>query len=238
MQVLPRVNGSHDVGGAAELGPVPVHEDGAVFPEEWEGLVMAMSLGGVVAGVFQRDQHRAAVGNIHPALYMATTYYEQWLYALETCLVQVGLVTRDEIEERVTAVAENPDLPLPENDKPELAEVMKMAIAHGIPECEIEEEPVFSPGDRVRAKIERVEPLGHTRMPAYAQGQVGVIEAVFPPQPGANPVDAGGEVPIEHVYRVCFRAGDIWPDADPSDSVRVELWEGHLEPADGEGEAR
>jgi nitrile hydratase beta subunit len=231
--VPPRVNGSHDIGGAAELGPVPVHEDGLVFPEPWEGVVMGMSLGGAVSGVYAIDQHRAAVGRIHPALYMATTYYEQWLYALETCLVGAGVVTREEIENRVTSVAENPDLPLPENDNPELTERMKMVIAHGIPEWDLDTEPVFSPGDRVRAKVVRVDSAGHTRMPGYAQGRTGVVEEVFPPEPRSNPVDAGGERPIEHVYRVCFKASDIWPDADPEDSVRVELWESYLETAGG-----
>jgi len=227
--LLPRVNGSHDVGGAAELGPVPVHEDGPVFPEEWEGLVMAMSLGGAISGVYRIDQHRAAVGGIHPALYMATTYYEQWLYALETCLLRAGVVTRDEIESRVTEVAEDPEMELPAGENPELVERLKMVIAHGIPVWELEQEPIYSAGDRVRSQVVKVEPLGHTRMPGYAHGRVGVIEEVFPPQPKGNPVDAGAETPIEHVYRVCFRATDLWSGANPNDSVRVELWEGDLE---------
>lgn len=229
--VVPRINGPYDVGGAAELGPVPIHEDGAVFHEPWEGHVMAMSLGGVVSGVYRVDQHRAALNTVHPTLYMQTTYYEQWIHALETCLIRAGVVTRDEIESRVVAVAETPDFPMPDNDNPELTERMKMVIAHGIPEWELDEQPAFSPGDRVRSKIVRVGQLGHTRMPAYAQGRIGVVEEVFPPQPSSNPVDAGGEVPIEHVYRVGFRAQDLWPEADPNDSVKVELWEGHLEPA-------
>lgn len=232
--VLPRVNGSYDVGGAAELGPVPVHGDRPVFPEAWEGLVMAMSLGGAVSGVYAIDQHRAAAGAIHPALYLATTYYEQWMYALETCLIGAGVVSYDEIERRVTEVAEDPDLPLPDNDDPELSERMKWVIAHGIPVWDLDTEPIFAVGDAVRAKAVRIEQWsGHTRMPAYVMGHVGVIEEVLWPEPLSNPVDAGGERPIEHVYAVCFKASDIWPEANPNDTVRIQLWESHLERADG-----
>ncbi len=231
--VLPRVNGCYDVGGAAELGPVPVHEDGGpVFREPWEGLVMGMSLGGAISRVYAIDQHRAACGALHPAIYLATSYYEQWLYAVETCLVQAGVVTQDELERRFTEVAENPDLPLPENDNPELTEAMKMVIAHGIPGWELDTEPAFAVGDAVRAKVVRVEQwTGHTRMPAYVQGRVGVIEEVLWPEPLSNPVDAGGEHPIEQVYAVSFRASEIWPDANPNDTVRIQLWESHLEAA-------
>jgi nitrile hydratase beta subunit len=232
--MLPLVNGCYDIGGAAELGPVPVDDDGAVFREPWEGLVMGMSLGGVASGAFTRDQHRAAGGAIHPALYLAASHYEWWMYSLETILVRAGLVSRNEIESRVAEVTENPDLPLPDNDNAELTERIKMVIAHGIPGWELDTEPIFAAGDTVRAKVVRVEHwTGTTRMPAFVQGREGVIEAVLWPEPLSNPVDAGGDQPVEHLYAVRFQASDLWPDANPNDTIRIQLWESHLEPAGG-----
>lgn len=228
----PFVNGAYDIGGAAGLGPVLVDEDDAAFPEPWEGLVMAMSLGGAASGIFNRDQHRAASGAIHPALYLMSSHYEWWMHSLETCLVRAGFLSRDEIEKRVTEVAENPDLPLPDHDNPELAERIKMLIAHGFPGWELDAEPKFAAGDAVRAKVVRIEQwTGHTRMPGFVQGHEGLIEAVLWPEPHSNPVDAGTEEPVEHVYAVCFKASDVWPDANPNDTVRLQLWESHLEPA-------
>lgn len=233
----PRANGSHDIGGAAELGPVPVDRDGPAFEEPWEGVVMALSLGAVVGGVFAVDQHRAAVGGIHPALYMSTEYFEQWLYALERCLVAAGKLEADEIEARVTAVAEDPDLDLPSGENEELETRMRMLLAHGIPEAQLDREPAFAPGDEVTTRVIRTDPgRGHTRMPAYAQAKRGVVGAVYPPQPLADAIVAGEGMRLEYVYSVRFSARDLWPDAEPGNTVGVDLWETYMEPA-GEGSA-
>ena len=90
--------------------------------------------------------------------------------------------------------------------------------------------PFFKVGQRVRAR--NINPVGHTRLPRYARGKMGTIERdhgvfVFP---NTN-ADFQGEKP-QHVYSVRFAARELWGEqAAPKDSVYVNLWDDHLEPA-------
>jgi len=77
------MNGVHDLGGAHGFGPVPVEKDEPVFHRPWEGKVYAMM--GLVrrGGLFNLDEMRFAIERIPPAEYLASSYYERWLSALE-----------------------------------------------------------------------------------------------------------------------------------------------------------
>jgi nitrile hydratase len=88
----------------------------------------------------------------------------------------------------------------------------------------------FKPGDRVRAK--NIHPATHTRLPRYARGHEGLIEAVrgchvFPD----SVVTGRGEDP-QWLYTVVFNARQLWGDsADPTLTVSIEAFEPYLEPA-------
>ena len=88
----------------------------------------------------------------------------------------------------------------------------------------------FEPGDRVRAKT--INPPSHTRLPRYARGHVGVVEAVrgchvFPDSAAAG----RGENP-QWLYTVVFDGRELWGEsADPTLRVSVEAFEPYLEPA-------
>ena len=88
----------------------------------------------------------------------------------------------------------------------------------------------FKVGQRVRAR--NLNPTGHTRLPRYARGKLGVIERchgahVFPD----SNAHFRGENP-QHLYSVRFSAADLWgADAKARDSVALDLWDDHLEPA-------
>ena len=90
--------------------------------------------------------------------------------------------------------------------------------------------PRFEPGDRVRAR--NIHPLGHTRLPRYARGRAGVVDRdhgvfVFADASG----NGLGKVP-QHVYAVRFTARELWgPDASARDTVMIDLWDNHLDPA-------
>ena len=90
--------------------------------------------------------------------------------------------------------------------------------------------PRFRPGDRVRART--IHPLGHTRLPRYARGRAGVVERdhgvfVFADASG----NGLGKIP-QHVYAVRFTARELWgPEASPRDTVMIDLWDAHLDPA-------
>ena len=71
-----------------------------------------------------------------------------------------------------------------------------------------------------------------TRLPRYARGRHGVVEAVHAgfvfPDTNAHGL---GEHP-QRVYTVVFDGREIWgDDADPTLSVSIDAWESYLEPA-------
>lgn len=86
----------------------------------------------------------------------------------------------------------------------------------------------FQVGDRVRARV--IHPSGHTRLPRYVRGHLGWIVRDHGVYPLPDTAVAGDERP-QHVYVVEFRARDLWgPEADERDTLRVDLWDDHLEP--------
>lgn len=93
----------------------------------------------------------------------------------------------------------------------------------------------FAPGTRVRARV--VHPRGHTRLPAYVRGRVGVVEAVRGDFPLPDAIVAGEKDPVpQPVYAVRFAVSELWgPDAEPGSEVAMDLWDDYLEPVDGDG---
>jgi nitrile hydratase len=88
----------------------------------------------------------------------------------------------------------------------------------------------FKAGQHVRAR--NINPVGHTRLPRYARGKLGTVERdygvfVFPD----SNAHFLGEKP-QHLYSVRFAARELWgEEAGPRDSIYVNLWDDHLEPA-------
>ena len=90
--------------------------------------------------------------------------------------------------------------------------------------------PRFKVGDSVIAR--NLNPPGHTRLPRYARGKVGIIDRVHGTfvYPDTN-AHGGGEQP-QPLYCVRFDAKELWgPTAQARDSLCVDLWEDYLEPA-------
>ena len=81
----------HDVGGQSGFGPVPLDEDGQPFHADWEARVYALS--GVLRarGVFTTDEFRDAIESLPPDDYLALSYYERWLAAIESLLARRGV---------------------------------------------------------------------------------------------------------------------------------------------------
>jgi nitrile hydratase len=98
------MNGAHDLGGMHGMGPIVREENEPVFHHEWERRAFAITLAAGFLGEWNLDMTRYARENMPPAEYLASTYYEHWLYGLEWLLAQRGLVTAEEIEARVAAL--------------------------------------------------------------------------------------------------------------------------------------
>jgi nitrile hydratase len=88
----------------------------------------------------------------------------------------------------------------------------------------------FKSGQRVRTR--NFNPSGHTRLPRYALGKVGRIDAVrggfVLPDTNAH---GRGKNP-EWLYTVVSDAAEIWGEsADPTLTVSIDAWESYLMPA-------
>jgi len=89
--------------------------------------------------------------------------------------------------------------------------------------------PTFNIGDTVRAK--KMHTKGHSRLPAYAQGSIGIIEEnygchVYPDK------NSLGEHVGEYLYRVRFSSSSLWGSSGENayeNEVLIDLWQPYLE---------
>jgi len=217
------MNGVHDMGGMHGMGPVVIEPNEPVFHEAWEARVFALRRAMGAWGKWNIDATRHSVELVPPAEYLELSYYARQFVAFLELMVQVGLVTRAEIERG-----------LPASDAAKATPALTPAkaaslIAKGAPTSrDVIVSPRFHVGQRVRAR--NINPAGHTRLPRYVRSKVGVIDRdhgvfVFP-DTNAHFL---GEKP-QHVYSVRFAARDVWGDqASPNDSLYIDLWDDYLE---------
>lgn len=216
------MNGVHDMGGTAGLGPVAPETDEPVFHHDWEARTHALNLASPTRGNIDAGRHRLEL--IPGPEYLRMSYYEKWLTRLETLLVEGGFVTAAEL------ASGRADPTAPKATPVRAAADVPAALTGPYSYVRDAGAPRFAPGDRVRAR--NLHPSGHTRLPRYARGRWGVVEAhhgahVFPD----TNAHGKGENP-HHLYTVRFTAQELWgPDASPRDSVSLDLWEPYLERA-------
>lgn len=217
--------GAHDMGGMHGFGPVVAEEDEAPFHHEWEGRVLALALAAGSLGKWNLDQSRFSRENTPPADYLSRSYYEMWLYGLETLLVEKGVVTPDEIDAAMTGAAFDRTA-----EPPLTVDRVEAAMRRGgSTRVDVDVAPKFSPGDRVRAIT--AAPRGHTRSPRYVSGRTGVVDRdhgvfIFPDS-NAHPTDPDPDP--QHVYAVRFEATELWGADSQGGAVYVDLWDNHLE---------
>jgi nitrile hydratase subunit beta len=218
------MNGIHDMGGMQGLGSMKVEKNEPVFHARWESRVIAMRRAVAASGKITLGL-REAIESIPAADYLRMSYYERWFTALIEQLVASDLVTRAEIERGKRAkgsVKATPAL------KPAEAATLSLRVSGAMLKMEVA--PRFKAGQRVRAR--NINPIGHTRLPRYARGRVGVIEQdrgvqAFPDTSLPAPVENA-----QHVYSVRFTARELWGEGvSPRDAVYLDLWDHYLEPA-------
>jgi nitrile hydratase len=208
------MNGIHDLGGLSGFGPVVVEHDEPVFHEQWEALAYALNaLGLARLRAYNIDEYRHAIERMDPAHYLSASYYERVLTGVATLLVEKGVVTQQELERRAGGafplsrpVAERPTIEL----EPQLQARFAVGVA---------------------VKVRDMHPAGHTRVPRYVRGKCGTVLHVAPKFSFPDGAAHGLPPRNEHTYHVAFNARELWPDADATDSVVVDLWDSYLEPA-------
>jgi nitrile hydratase beta subunit len=216
-------NSIHDMGGMHGFGPVEAEANEPVFHAPWEGRVLAMNWALRYTQLWTLDGQRASLETLPPLTYLASSYFERWFRGMERRVVAHGLVGEDEIASgralrpgirlnRKMTAADARDLVWPSFDRPAPAPAR------------------FKEGDRVRAA--NINPVTHTRLPRYARGKLGTVEAirgchVFPDSAAIG----AGDNP-QWLYTVVFSARELWGEAaDPSVSVSIEAFEPYLTPA-------
>jgi hypothetical protein len=66
--------------------------------EDWERLADAVNIALDIKGLKTTDEHRRAIESL--ADYRELGYYERWVAATEKLLVEKGILTREEVDER------------------------------------------------------------------------------------------------------------------------------------------
>lgn len=210
--IIGSMNGVHDMGGMDGFGPVAAEPNEPVFHADWEKKVFALVNGMLQLTGANVDEFRHAIERIPPARYLASSYYERWMQAVETVLLERGLVTREELH----------SLPAPMRD----AAIPAVAPAKNGSHAKLRAR--FKAGDRVR--VRNLNPAGHTRSPRYVRGKIGIVRRnhglyVYP-DTNAHRVGENQQ----HVYSVEFTPHELWGRTD-RERLRIDLWEDYLEPA-------
>jgi nitrile hydratase len=80
------------MGGQTGFGPVPAGQDGEpAFAADWEARVYALAAVLRRRGLFNDDELRDAIERLPPAEYLAASYYERWLAAVEALADRKGV---------------------------------------------------------------------------------------------------------------------------------------------------
>lgn len=211
-----------DLGGQTGHGAVLPEAEGDLWHAPWEPRALALALAMGATGAWNIDQSRAARETLPD--YAQLTYYGIWLAALERLLAERGLVSTDEIESGRSLRA-----------SPPLARCLHAAdvpaaLARGSATSRPTDAPArFARGDCVRTRAEASS--HHTRLPGYARGKQGVVEAVHGAHVYADAHAQGqGELP-SWLYTVRFDGAELWgADAAPGLTVSIDAWDPYLEP--------
>lgn len=94
------MRGPHDVGGLP-AGPVETHAHDVTF---WEKQIDGIRAVVGAKGIYRTDENRRWVEQLGEDAYERLTYYERWTAALMRALVEKGVLSQDEIDERVRVV--------------------------------------------------------------------------------------------------------------------------------------
>lgn len=218
------MNGVHDLGGMHGFGPVVIENNEPVFHSEWEKRAFALTLACGFLGRWNIDMGRYAREQMPPAEYLATSYYEHWFFGLEKLLVEQGLISAQELATgRAAGRAVEPRAVA-------AADVATRLRNRRHARVDAEVAPKFSVGDSVVAR--NLNPAGHTRLPRYARGRRGVIARDHGVFVFADTHAMKRDKKPQHCYSVRFAARELWgPEAPERDSVYLDLWDDHLDPA-------
>ena len=220
------MKGGHDLGGRQGPGPInpEPEEQEPVFHADWERRVFALTLASGMLGKWNIDESRHARERQESTAYLRNSYYENWLVGLEKLLVEKGLLQQDELGEGMVGTA---DAAIDKLRVPDASAIEKILRSGGPTLLVADTVPAYASGASVQ--VIKSSATGHTRVPGYVQGSIGVVVAhhgchVFPDK------NALGEHVGEQLYAVRFSAIELWGSSAENADVMIDLWEPYLEP--------
>jgi len=182
-----------------------------VFGEDWERRAFRVNVAVLMGLQPSGGAFRHSIERMDPAHYLGSSYYEHWLTGSATFLVEKGVVSTEELEERAGG-----RFPLSRPDR-----------GMAPPVDGDRTEARFKVGDRVR--VREWHPFGHTRAPRYVQGKRGSVVRVD----GAfnlPDVEAHSDRRVLNpTYSVRFTAEELWGEGADGAAIHVDLWEHYLE---------
>lgn len=205
------MDGVHDLGGIDGFGPVEHTPAEPVFEHDWERRAFRVNMAALAATGTGGGRFRHSIERMDPAHYLDSSYYEHWLTAAATLVVEDGIATHGELDER--AGGRFP-VSRPDRGSPPLATDRR--------------EPGFAIGDVVR--VREWHPRGHTRCPRYVQGRRGVIVRVDGSFNLPDVEAHGGRLVADPTYSVRFSSRELWGEGGADgETIHVDLWEHYLE---------
>ncbi len=216
------------------FGRVVREDHEPVFHSPWEGRVYGITRQMRRFVRIDPGGFRYAIEQIDPPTYLSSSYYEKWLRAIERLLIDGGVVTATELEQKTALYADTPDAPVPRRDDPaRVTEVMERTYAADRLHREGDRQPRFSVGDRVKAR--NINTPGHTRLPGYIRGKEGEVVIYHGVHDVEDSVPVGTQAEPRPVYAVRFDGAEVWGESRETNySIFVDMWENYLEPVEGE----
>lgn len=212
------MDGFHDLGGFQGFGKVPhtINSLGykPVFKEDWEHLAYSLMFVGVDhLKKFSVDEVRHAVERLDVRQHVGTRYYERYVIATATLLVETGVLTQAELDRA-------------------LGSHFKLANPpHAAGRAAPADSTRFEVGDRVVVRDEYV--AGHIRAPGYVRGKEGVVlHRTTESWPFPDTIGHGDASAVRQpTYHVEFKVKDLWGAAADDGYVVADLFEGYLDRA-------
>jgi nitrile hydratase subunit beta len=220
------MNGIHDMGGMHGFGPIVYEENEPVFHHAWEGRIYAIRMNTPVPvpGGF-----RYAIERMGHTLYLVSNYYEKWLHTGIQYLIEAGIFSQAEFDERLAFYHTNPQATPPRREDPEAVQRAVARIWMAQSPCrDVDVQPVFQIGDSVKTR--NIHPAGHTRLPRYACGKRAVVVNYHGVQDFDDALSAGLGPQPQPLYSVRFEGQELWGEsAEPNSAVYLDMWESYLE---------
>jgi nitrile hydratase subunit beta len=93
---MPRV---HDRGGWPDAGPINKEEHNyALWEKRTDALLMLLA--SPAKKVLCVDELRRTIESLPPEAYERMSYYERWISAIETLVIEKGILTKEEIDKK------------------------------------------------------------------------------------------------------------------------------------------